>query len=450
VLPSPREEELFLRQMVAFAGQLRAAGVEVGTAELLDCLQALQHLSLARRDHFKGALGATLAKSARNREIFDLLFERFFDPLQAREQQTKRLEQQEKLIKQLEEAGEALQFKGEPLQLSDDEKIWYASLPEEGKAGLQRFLKATEEGKKVEASFRPLLETVVRGQLRYWRSRADAPAGEGGAGSKLGAPGLRHLDLKDIREADLPAVEELIARLARQVSSQLVRRQRRLSGAGAVDFRRTLRHNLQFGGCLFKIKYRRKQPRRQQLLFLGDVSASMSRYSTMILQFIYGLQTSVKNLELFVFSDNLEHLTPRLRQGGDPGQIVEQLVRRSKTWGGGTNIASALSTLAGEYASLLNMRTTIIVVSDTRTVTLARALEALDRVKTRVKRILWLNPLPFSEWSCYASVKAFAQRVEMWPCHTLAQLEKIVAGRLLQKNVSGKEVGNEQAYCPGR
>jgi len=64
----------------------------------------------------------------------------------------------------------------------------------------------------------------------------------------------------------------------------------------------------------------------------------MKRYSSFVLQFIYGLQAAVSNLEIFSFADTLEYLTPALKDQAGLEQILERVVLQGESWGGGTNI----------------------------------------------------------------------------------------------------------------
>ncbi len=429
----------FAENMAIFAALLRAEGLPLGTAELLDALQALEHIDLAGRDDFKAALRATLVKSRRDLEVFEDAFERYFVPPETQIRQLRRAEhqrEQEKIM--LESAACDLSFKGEPLSLSNEEMLLYSSLPEAERQGLCRFVQETEAAEIEKRSpLKPLLETVVKGQLRYWHSRRDRfPGGSctaGSAGSGPAGKGDRRLcdsDMQVLGQADLPAARALINRLSLQLAQKLVRRRQRSAPRGSLDFRRTVRMNMRYGGRPFLLKYRRKRRSRLQLLFIGDLSASMERYSSFVLQFIYGLQAAVSNLELFAFADGLEYLTPALKEQAGLNQLLERVVMQGESWGGGTNIGAALAELNGKYRELLTPRTVVIVVSDTRTINLNAALPELQRLKERVRRIIWLNPLPPEQWSRHHSIAAFGELVEMWPCNTIAQLEKAVSGRL--------------------
>jgi hypothetical protein len=63
-------------QLLLFAEDLREEGLAVGTSEILDSFDALQHVPWTKQADFKEALAATLAKSPEDRRVFDLVFER--------------------------------------------------------------------------------------------------------------------------------------------------------------------------------------------------------------------------------------------------------------------------------------------------------------------------------------------------------------------------------------
>ena len=453
----------FEENMAAFAALLRSEGLLLGTAELLDALQALHHIDKTDRDAFQTALRATLVKNERGLEIFDRAFDQFFVPQVVQEQHLRevtRIKKEERV--KLESAADDLSFKGETLPLSAEEMLLYTSLPEEQQQNLRRFVQETEAAERESQPLRPLLETVVKGHLRYWHSRREEAAMGTGEGGKDGAGGitpaagdrnkrLRQSDIRALRQEDLPAAKALIDRLSRQLVRKLFYQRQRSASRGALDFRRTVRANMRFGGRPFLLKHRRRHRSPLQLLLLGDLSASMKRYSSFVLHFFYGLQAMVSNLEMFSFADTLEYLTPALKEEAGLEQILERVILRGDSWGGGTNIGAALTDLGKNYRELLTSRTVAIVVSDTRTVQLDRALPALQKIKERVRRVIWLNPLPPEQWSRYRSVQEFCELVEMWPCNTIAQLEEAVAGRLFATTTFlEQEVGKDDQtyrYC---
>lgn len=294
----PHTGAVFESRLAGFAACLREAGLPLGTVELLDALRALQNIDISSKVAVKTALQATLVKNRGHQEAFDYLFDAYFIPP---EEQSSRIKEEarrrEKLDFPLREATRSLQFMGETLRLSGEEMRFYTALPEEQRQGLLHFVRQTEEGKNVERTFRPLLETVVKGHLRFLRRKMQqeqSTGAENGAGAGSGSEDnrIRQVDIQSIRNADLPAAEALIFRLSQQLARRLSRR-RRAARRGPLDLRRSIRDNMRFGGTIFLLRYRRKRPSKQQLLLICDVSASMQRYSVFVLQFIYGLQAAV-------------------------------------------------------------------------------------------------------------------------------------------------------------
>ena len=65
-------------QILAFCEELRREGSAVGTSEIQDAFRALEIVPWTNPVDFKEALATTVAKSPRDREVFDLVFDRFF------------------------------------------------------------------------------------------------------------------------------------------------------------------------------------------------------------------------------------------------------------------------------------------------------------------------------------------------------------------------------------
>lgn len=437
-IPLGRDSHL-AENLATFVELLRCEGLPLGTTELIDALQALERVDLSDRAAFKTALQAALVKSQRDFAAFNSVFDHFFvdfDVQQKRAEES--IKYRQKQQEQISLAGRDLQFKGESLQLSDDELNQYSSMAQDERDRLQDFLHKTETGKNVEPRFRPLLENVVKSHLRYCRNRdkeADnnATSGEGsgaGSGSSSTEHSIRERDIEAIQSVDMPSAEYLLQQLSRKLAVRILRRRRVGPRSGTLDLRRSMRDNMRFGGVIFNLKRRPKRRSKQQILLLCDVSASMKQYSTFVIHFMMGLQDVVRNLSCFSFSEQVENLNPELKGRSGLQHVLASVVRHSKNWGAGTNIGSSLEELSHKYPGYLNAKTTVIIVSDTKTVSIERALKALEKLNEQVKRVIWLNPLPLEHWPEYRSVNMIGSKVEMWPCNTIGQLEEVLTGRL--------------------
>ncbi|MFO7951290.1 MAG: VWA domain-containing protein [Bacillota bacterium] len=429
--------------LAVFINLLRQEGLSVSTTEMFDALQALEQVDLVSRENFKSALQATLIKNSRDLDCFNRLFDNFFVPPEVYSQRRKQVEYRKKRFRQeLEKAREELQFRGEPLTLSADELAQYRTMSKEQRERLQDFMHKTETGVNIESRFRPILESLVKSHLRYCRinnqetsKKQQDASGGGGQGDGAGEGKnedelLREMDIQKIKESDLPEAEQLLQQLSRKLAVQILRRRYSGPRSGVLDLRRSLRENMRYGGTIFKLRHKPKRHSRQQILLLCDVSGSMKTYSTFVLHFLHGLKEAVRDLSCFTFADRLESLTGELKSKHNLHYLLDRVIRRSETWGGGTNLGLSLEELSNKYPDLLNARTSVIIVSDTKTISLNQATEELSKLKDRVRRVIWLNPLPKEHWPEYRSVGTFAELVEMWPCNTIAQLEEVLTGRL--------------------
>jgi uncharacterized protein with von Willebrand factor type A (vWA) domain len=107
------------------------------------------------------------------------------------------------------------------------------------------------------------------------------------------------------------------------------------------------------------------------------------------------------------------------------------VVRESRQWGGGTSLHMALQTLMLRHGEELTGNTIVIIVSDTRTIRHREAAGELQKLREKVKEIIWLNTLPREEWDNYSTVTAFQKAAAMFPCNTLTDLEQVMSRKFL-------------------
>ncbi len=442
--------EYLENHIIRFASLLRTEGLSVGSSEVIDALQALQLVPLKEREQVRLALRATLVKSVGERDIFEGVFASYFTTPEMRElfQEQRQLRIQQ-YNERLQEAKEDLVFRGENIQLSEQEKIVYATMPPPEKERMQDFLAMNESRDTLSREYRPFLETLVKGRLRFWYKKLnqelnetaiqpgsgdtelDAIRDAAAAATKGRRSGILTEDMQHIARKDLPQAAALIRRMTHQLVARLSRRYRSGHKRLKLDLKATIRGSIQYGGTPFRLHYKSKRLRKPELLLLCDVSGSMVRYTVFVLQFIYGINAAVQRIKSFIFSDDLERVSPYFREKRDFGETMAMLVQESGQWGGGTSISTALQKLISHYGEEINRNTIVIIVSDTRTIRLQEGVWQLQLLKEKVREIIWLNTLPAEDWDAYSSVAAFREVVTMLPCNTLADLEQVVSRRIL-------------------
>ncbi len=445
-------EKTMESSLVRFIHLLRLAGLKIGSGEVIDALNALSAVDVIDKNLFKTALRSVLVKRKGERAVFDRTFDLFFAPVEEKEScQLEHQMKEEHKKKQFEQAEEDLTFEDQKLELSDEEKMIYGQMPDEEKDRIKNYLDKAEKGKvrEWESGVKPVLEIVVKGFLRNWlkkhpdeadiRDRVstgdeelDYILADLGQNVPSGKNSLMYEDMQNIKGKDIPKANLLIKRLARHLVTRITRRYKRSKKHRLLDLRRTIRENIQFGGTMFRLKYKSKRVKKPKLVLVCDVSGSMASYASFVLQFIYGIHTVIGNIETFIFADDLERISQYFQPGSDFNQVMVDIMNKSKIWGGGTRLHYALKTLRKNYREVLSLDTYVIILSDTKTEALSQTLEELLNIKKEVKDILWLNTLKEEQWKDSKTSRAFQKHTKMYSCNTLNDIEKITRSKIFQ------------------
>lgn len=220
---------------------------------------------------------------------------------------------------------------------------------------------------------------------------------------------LQKTDLKHIVDPDeIRAAEELAYRLASAMRYRLTRRYRPSRRGARVDLRRTIRHALPRGGEPIDL-FRRSKPKRPvNIVIFLDVSGSMKHYSRFFLQFVKGLVCSWLHTDAFIVHTKLVRVTDAVRDNNS-ARAMTRLALMAEGFGGGTRLGESLAAFNRHHAKKsVNSRTVAIVVSDGYDTGSPEALaDELARMKKRVRKLVWLNPL--LGWENYQPVTAAMQ-----------------------------------------
>jgi uncharacterized protein with von Willebrand factor type A (vWA) domain len=176
---------------------------------------------------------------------------------------------------------------------------------------------------------------------------------------------------------------------------------------------------LETGGTFYRLKYKKKPRRRRHMVMLCDVSGSMIQFSEFALRFIQSLNQASESSKVFLFSESTVEADAFSLENMD---VFRDYVSRSGIYGKGTNLANALEYLSDRRPPILTDSTTLIILSDTKTVETRRAFEALQKVKHLCGKVIWLNPIPESRWNYLRSAQVMASGCTMISCNTLGAL----------------------------
>jgi uncharacterized protein len=438
-------------QLLGFAEELRQEGMALGTSELLDTFEALQHISWTRQADFKEAMAATLAKSPEDRRIFELVFERFF--FRAAEAEASRqnisesaggqgsasdLELDLDALRQ--QIAAALQ-EGSDAQLGDLARLAIAAFGKGEGSGvlgvdvqrIRRALGLRTEPQPELPPDDPRRQGVPREQLRRFEAHLRKELERGLIERTASLPPKRPLSELDRALPtgpiqDLAAVHRVVAQLKRRLATQGHELKGRRHHAH-VDVRRTMRASLQSGGVPVELKYRPRRPRRPEIFVLCDVSTSVTSASTFFLSVLHALHDSFRKLRSFVFIERISEVTEVFERERDFRAASEAV---SKDAGvadisGYTDYGRVWTEFLALIEDELHPRATVIVLGDARTNGRPPREDVFAAITARAGRTFWLNPEPRLYWNYGDSViAAYAQYCNAFECWRTDQLEDFV------------------------
>jgi uncharacterized protein len=328
-----RDQAPFVPVLVGFARELRAAGITVGTGDVLTYCSAMAPLDPSDLMDLYWAGRTTLVSRRDDIAAYDQAFRRYFL---------------------------AADRPAPPLLLR-------ASAVAEAEAAL--VMPGTEPGPEQDEE-RPV--------LGWMASDVDA---------------LKHRSFAACTPDELAALRRIMARIRLTPPRRRTRRTRPASAGRSPDLRKTIRESMRMQGEPAELFFRQRRTRLRPLILILDVSGSMADYSRHLLQFAYSAKRAAARVEVFCFGTRLTRIT-RAIQHRRPDAALEQAARVVVDWDGGTRIGQSLDTFVRRFGRGGLCRGGVVVICSDGLdrgdpEQLAAAMERLSRL---CYRIVWLNP----------------------------------------------------------
>ena len=410
------EPGVYLEKISAFSRMLRLEGLPIGPSETADACKLLTEIGFEDRKTVKIALRTVFAKSREEQLAFDKVFDGFFITEEAMRKQAKeQMEQEAEAARIRQEAEANFRVKDQPMELSEEQWQTYATMPEAEREKLTKFMDKykgnAERNPKLYGDFihSVFAKTILEQQMLM----EDAAIGVEAADPEIG---MLYRDLSQFKDTDIPKAVDMIQAIARRINGELEAKKRAGGHSGKLDFRRTIRKGLETGGSFYRLRYRKKPHRRKSIVLLCDVSGSMMQFSEFALRFIQSLNRVSENARVFLFSEEIFEADAFALENMDR---FRDFVKESGLYGRGTDLGTALEQLCAGKPSPLNASTTLLILSDTKTIDQGRAVVALQKAKQMSGRTIWLNPIPKSKWHYLRSVQTMSALCPMLPCSTL-------------------------------
>lgn len=422
---------VYLEKLAEFSALLRQEGLSVGIQETADAALILSCLDLTDRDTVRGVLQAVYAKGREEQAVFRRAFDGFFVSVEQREALRRKHEAEAReLARRRAQAEQELRINGRPMDLREDLREVYVRMGEEKREQLRQLLERSQGllGRSPEKLAGNFVRSVfTRFLLEQQMALEDAAVGVEAADPDLA---LLYRDISRFREADIPRAAALITSISRQLDAELSRRKQGRSHSGKLNFRRTIRKGLETGGSFYRLSWKRGRRTRRRLVLLCDVSGSMLQFSEFALRFLKSMSEVSEASEIYLFSEEVRLVDPFALQNMD---AFRDYVRSSGLFGRGTDLGSALEHLCRQPPAALGSATTLIILSDTKTINIPRAAQALIKARRQAGKVLWLNPIPERKWPYIRSIQTLSALCQMVPCSTLDELAR--ACRKMMKQV---------------
>lgn len=323
--------------VIGFVHEARDYGFNAGIQCSQECIDTVLHGLWEDKDQFEYALASIFCTDKEEREPFSLLYNRFWREKGSRVNQRTSYKNQKKLFKKSQQV--AVMFgRGatDKCELQEESKTTSGA-------------NATEILKKTDFSKMTIDQTGMQ--------------------------------------------DEIAEKLVRDMSLR-IKRKRKKSKRGSVDLGTTLRKSIQTGGSFVDLHKLERKKEKYRLLVLLDVSGSMDKYSFFLLKFLWALRSNFKEFEAFTFSTQLQRITDLINEK-DLHEAMFQVSQSVQNWSGGTRIGDAIKEFNEDYSRrYLNGSTMTIILSDGLDTGEPEVLEeAIDKIKLRSKKLVWLNPL---------------------------------------------------------
>jgi uncharacterized protein with von Willebrand factor type A (vWA) domain len=346
-------------ELVTFVRVLRAAGAEVPTNASVEAARALGVVGLSDRDRARAAVQAAVLTRVEDIEQFRRLFERFWS----------RLDQTVDPTEQRPESGEDVDGGLDPMAEeppSADERDDAAETDET----------LSETGSRYVDEASPRVGDEELQTARY------SPVGDSETVQTVPTSG------------DEGATEAAVGELTSALAAVAGRRWGSASSGRRPDVRRVIRESVATGGLVTSVPETRPKRTEVRGTVFVDVSQSVLDVvdRTFLVAVLRAVSRTWREARIFLFDTDVRETTAF--DADTTADAYRALERAETTWGGGTRIGHALTTVRETDPDAVDRRSVALVISDGLEMGDVDELESgVAWLARRASRVLWLNPL---------------------------------------------------------
>ena len=462
-----------------FVTELRAAGIPVSLTESLDSMAAVKEIPLEDRMAFKAALGCTLVKNQQHYRAFETVFEVYFslrnapaggadgDPDQqgdanqspgmpgqdggggmdgltpeelAQMLYNALLNADQMMMRALAKAA-VTRFSGmEPGRPVGGTYYLYRTLRNLDLEGmLDKLMESSREQAGGElTSLEERLErdefesriTQMRQEIEAEiRRRLVADRGAEAMARTLRKPLPEDVDFMHATREEMVSLRKAIYPLTRKLAVRLARK-RRHGRKGPLDFRRTVRTSLSYGGVPADPKFKYPRPAKPEIIVIADISGSVAAFARFTLQLVYAISGQFSKVRSFVFIDGVDEVTKYFEGVEDITEAIHRVNTEADViWvDGHSDYGHAFEAFWNRWGKEITSKSTIILLGDARNNYHSSQAWVVKEMRKKARHVYWLNPEPRSYWDTGDSILSeYAVHTDgAYECRNLRQLERFV------------------------
>lgn len=421
------------KRTVDFIRCLRVAGVRISLAESQDALRAMDEIGVYERDAFREALHATLIKEHQDDQYFNYFFPLFFGnqtpPMtdMTQELTPEQVQMLRDALQSLMGSNEALRdlmqqiMEGRPFSQEQLDQMAQQSGMQNADSMFQEswFNRRMQRQAQLD-QLRDLLEQLLE-QLRQSgmseealqeiremiEANAEALSEQiaNYVGSSIAENMADHepepqqdvldLDFQYLTPEEAERVREEIRRLAAKLRARAALRQKR-NKDGTIDPKRTIRHNLRYGGVPMELQHRIRHV-KPRVAAICDLSGSMRYMSEFALTLTYMLHDVIAKTRSFIFIHDMVEVSHHFN-AERPDIAVANVLRENPRGYYSTDLGRSLATFDNNYLDAIDSKTTIILVGDGRNNYNNPRVDLLEAFQRRGRRLIWFCPEPPYQW----------------------------------------------------
>jgi uncharacterized protein with von Willebrand factor type A (vWA) domain len=228
---------------------------------------------------------------------------------------------------------------------------------------------------------------------------------------------------------EMGSIAKAIEPLTRALAARLAQRRRRRH-RGMLDFRKTVRASLSYGGVPADPRFKHPRPSKPEIMVVADISGSVASFARFTLMFVYTMAAQFSKVRSFVFIDGLDEVTDYFERSIDINEAVHRVNTEADViWvDGHSDYGHALESFWDRFGRQISPKTTILILGDARNNYHASQAWVVREMARKARHVYWLNPEPRGYWDSGDSIVSEYGRF----CHgtyevrNLRQLEQFV------------------------